>query len=123
MNPLPMNGKKNYLPLLCYTPETQYILAEFLILVILSVLLRYTDSDYSFGIFKLFLLLPEYLVNKCFIIPNTEYLVNKCFIIPNTEYLVNKCFIIPNNRTDHNIFNRHKTCPPCVLSAGFGILV
>ena len=27
----------------------------FLIAIVLSVLLRYTDSDYSFGIFKLFL--------------------------------------------------------------------
>jgi hypothetical protein len=29
----------------------------FLLAIVLSVLLRYTDSDYPFGIFKLFLLL------------------------------------------------------------------
>ena len=31
----------------------------FLLAIVLSILLRYTDSDYPFGIFKLFLLLQE----------------------------------------------------------------
>ena len=31
----------------------------FLLAIVLSILLRYTDSDYPFGIFKLFLLLRE----------------------------------------------------------------
>jgi len=35
----------------------------FLLAIVLSVLLRYTDSDYPFGIFKLFLLYVGY--NRC----------------------------------------------------------
>ena len=34
-----------------------YVYVLFLLAIVLSVLLRYTDSDYPFGIFKLFLLL------------------------------------------------------------------
>jgi hypothetical protein len=35
--------------------ETEYPFVLFLLVIVLSVLLRYTDSDYPFGIFKLFL--------------------------------------------------------------------
>jgi len=36
-----------------------FVLLYFLLAIVLSVLLRYTNSDYSFGIFKLFLWFPS----------------------------------------------------------------
>ena len=40
-----------------YPPRIFVLLYFFLLAIVLSVLLRYTDSDYPFGIFKLFLLI------------------------------------------------------------------
>ena len=31
------------------------------------------------------------------------------------EYQVNKCFIIPNSIIDYNTMDRHRTCSPCCL--------
>jgi hypothetical protein len=39
----------------CFVDRCPFVL--FLLAIVLSVLLRYTDSDYHFGIFKLFLLI------------------------------------------------------------------
>ena len=38
----------------------------FLLAIVLSILLRYTDSDYPFGIFKLFLIYKTFQKRKCF---------------------------------------------------------
>ena len=39
-------------------------------------------------------------------------------------YLVNKCYIIPNSIRDYNTKDRHIICSPCLLllSVGFGML-
>jgi len=42
--------------------------------IVLSVLLRYTDSDYPFGIFKLFLVCPDVFVHALNRHRNTPYL-------------------------------------------------
>ena len=38
----------------------------FLLAIVLSILLRFTDSNYPFGVFKIFLSLPLYLKKKCY---------------------------------------------------------
>jgi hypothetical protein len=50
----------------------------FLLAIVLSVLLRYTDSDYSFGIFKLFLNLQQWKYNAhlCTYFPDLSYSIH-----------------------------------------------
>ena len=40
---------------MCMFCRSLFVLCHFSLAIVLSVLLRYTDSDYSFGIFKLFI--------------------------------------------------------------------
>jgi hypothetical protein len=44
-----------HLDTLCWFRDNQPLFFTFLLAIVLSVLLRYTDSDYPFGIFTLFL--------------------------------------------------------------------
>ena len=64
--------------------EHYHIFAHFLVAIVLSVLLRCTDSNYSFGIFKLFLISFFYLIF------NNTYYYNIIFCNLYLIYLNNK---------------------------------
>ena len=56
----------------------------FLLVIVLAVLLRYTDSDYTFGIFKLFLL--NYVINV-----NTSCAIIVVIILAVRIFYTNGC--------------------------------
>ena len=61
----------------------------FLFAIVWSVLLRFTDSDYTFGFFKLFFS-EKYFIHGEIRLANSKYMKAKCRIrviikLPNTE--------------------------------------
>jgi len=60
------SGVENSVKYNWYSIQKQYRwlpLNTIILAIVLSVLLRYTDSDYPFGIFKLFLYIVDYKAN------------------------------------------------------------
>ena len=68
----------------------------FLLAIVLSVLLRYTDSDWPFDIFKLFLI---YRV-KCTVIHSLQYIKKKNIELGRRSYVMK---VINNNSKTNTI--------------------
>ena len=73
----------------------------FLLAIVLSVLLRYTDSDYHFGIFKLFLPIFLICIAVTLILTHTYFILSQrlsifSFINISNKYLFHVPFLIWN---------------------------